>query len=126
MADRASPRPYHRRAHGLWLDFGLGAIVGHGIRLLGRPGCGRCDSLRRAGGLDAHSYKTGGLIISDTFSTSLPETRSEMRFLGTYLIVVIVFAFGFVCAAMFTVGMPTPRRAPRDAKPYPPAWRAHP
>jgi hypothetical protein len=49
-----------------------------------------------------------------------------MRFLGTYLIVVIVFAFGFVCAAMFTVGMPTPRRAPRDAKPYPPAWRAHP
>ena len=76
--------------------------------------------------LDAHSYKTGGLIISDTFSTSLPETRSEMRFLGTYLIVVIVFAFGFVCAAMFTVGMPTPRRAPRDAKPYPPAWRAHP
>jgi hypothetical protein len=27
-----------------------------------------------------------------------------MRFLLTYLLVVIVFAFGFLCAAAFTVG----------------------
>lgn len=38
-----------------------------------------------------------------------------MRFLWTYLIVVIVFAFGFVSASMFTVGMPPLRRAPPDA-----------
>ena len=40
-----------------------------------------------------------------------------MRFLWTYLIVVIVFAFGFIWASMFTVGMPPPRRAPRGAEP---------
>jgi hypothetical protein len=40
-----------------------------------------------------------------------------MRFLWTYLIVVIVFAFGFVSASMFTVGMPPLRRAPRGAEP---------
>jgi hypothetical protein len=39
-----------------------------------------------------------------------------MRFLGTYLIVVIFFAFGFVSASMFTVGMPPLRRAPRGAE----------
>lgn len=27
-----------------------------------------------------------------------------MRFLWAYLLVVVVFAFGFVCAAVFTVG----------------------
>lgn len=41
-----------------------------------------------------------------------------MRFLWTYLIVVIVFAFGFVCASTFTVGVPAPRRAARGAEPY--------
>jgi hypothetical protein len=40
-----------------------------------------------------------------------------MRFLWTYLIVVIVFAFGFVSASMFTVGMPPLRRALRGAEP---------
>jgi hypothetical protein len=40
-----------------------------------------------------------------------------MRFLWAYLIVGIVFAFGFVCASTFTVGMPPPRRAPRRAEP---------
>ena len=43
--------------------------------------------------------------------------RPEMRFLWTCLIVVIVFAFGFIWASMFTVGMPPPRRAPRRAEP---------
>jgi len=41
---------------------------------------------------------------------------SQMRLLWAYLIVVIVFAFGFVCAATFTVGMPPPRRAPHGRK----------
>jgi hypothetical protein len=27
-----------------------------------------------------------------------------MRFLWTYLVVVVVFAFGFLCASAFTVG----------------------
>lgn len=40
-----------------------------------------------------------------------------MRFLWTYVIVVIVFAFGFVSASMLTVGMPPLRRAPRGAEP---------
>jgi len=39
-----------------------------------------------------------------------------MRFLWTYLVVVIVFAFGFVCASAFTVGMTPTRRARRVAK----------
>jgi hypothetical protein len=41
-----------------------------------------------------------------------------MRFLWTYLVLVIVFVFGFVCASAFTVGMTPPRRARRRAKPY--------
>jgi hypothetical protein len=40
-----------------------------------------------------------------------------MRFLWTYLIVVIVFAFGFVCASTLLNGMPPPRRPPRGAEP---------
>jgi hypothetical protein len=40
-----------------------------------------------------------------------------MRFLWTYLILVVVFAFGFVCASTFTVGMTPPRRARRGAEP---------
>ena len=36
-----------------------------------------------------------------------------MRFLWTYLILVIVFAFGFVCASWFTVGVTPPPRARR-------------
>ncbi len=40
-----------------------------------------------------------------------------MRFLCTYLILVIVFAFGFVCASAFTVGMTPPGRARRGPKP---------
>jgi hypothetical protein len=30
--------------------------------------------------------------------------HAPMRFLWTYLLVVIVFAFGFLCAAAFSVG----------------------
>lgn len=40
-----------------------------------------------------------------------------MRFLWTYLIVVIVFAVWFVSASMFAVGMPPLRRAPRGSEP---------
>ena len=36
-----------------------------------------------------------------------------MRFLWTYLILVIVFAFGFVCASGFMVGVTPPQRARR-------------
>jgi len=42
-----------------------------------------------------------------------------MRFLWTYLIVGIIFAFGFVCASTFAVGMSPSRRAPRRAEPDP-------
>jgi hypothetical protein len=45
-----------------------------------------------------------------------------MRFLGTYLILVIVFAFGFVCASAFTVGATPPpqrpRRGPEPERPF--------
>ncbi len=40
-----------------------------------------------------------------------------MRFLWTYLLLGVVFTFGFVCAPMFTVGMTPPRRARRGAEP---------
>lgn len=40
-----------------------------------------------------------------------------MRFLWTYLIVVIVFAFGFLSASAFMVGMTPPHRARRGVKP---------
>jgi hypothetical protein len=40
-----------------------------------------------------------------------------MRFLWTYLILGVVFTFGFVCASMFTGGMTPPRRARRGAEP---------
>ena len=40
-----------------------------------------------------------------------------MRFLWTYLILVIVFAFGFVCASAFTVGLMSPPRARRGPEP---------
>ena len=59
----------------------------------------------------------GPSTFSATVSSPLPENLPEMRFLWTYLIVVIVFAFGFIWASMFTVGMPPPRRAPRGAEP---------
>lgn len=45
------------------------------------------------------------------------DNLSGMRFLWTYLIVGIVFAFGFVCASTFTVGKSPPRRAPRGVEP---------
>ena len=37
-----------------------------------------------------------------------------MRFLWTYLVLVIVFAFGFVSASAFAVGMTPARTARRD------------
>jgi hypothetical protein len=40
-----------------------------------------------------------------------------MRFLWTYLVLVIVFALGFVGASTLTVGMPPARRARRIAEP---------
>ena len=40
-----------------------------------------------------------------------------MRFLWTYLVLVIVFALGFVCASAFTLGMTPPRRPRRGEEP---------
>jgi hypothetical protein len=40
-----------------------------------------------------------------------------MRFLGTYLVLVIVFAFGFVYASAFTVGVTPNCRARRCVEP---------
>jgi hypothetical protein len=91
-------------------------------------GIARCPR-RPSGGLDAAFQQARGAgpsTFSARFLSLAPENLSEMRLLWTYLILGVIFAFGFVCAAMFTVGMPTPRRAPRGAKPSPPAWRAHP
>jgi hypothetical protein len=45
---------------------------------------------------------------------------SLMRFLWTYLILAVVFAFGFVCASAFMVGMASSRRARRGAKTHVP------
>jgi hypothetical protein len=43
-----------------------------------------------------------------------------MRFLGTYLILAIAFAFGFVYACAFTVGVTPSYRARRGAEPEEP------
>jgi len=70
--------------------------------------------------LTQHANKTAGpAIFSAPISSPLPDNRSEMRFLWTYLIVGIIFAFGFVCASTFAVGMSPSRRAPRRAEPDP-------
>jgi hypothetical protein len=95
------------------------------------PSTSRCRSGARSrillhrGGRDAPAADqavlmriptSGGPLFSATFSSPLPENRSEMRFLWTYLILAIVFAFGFVCASTLMVGMPPPCRPIRRAR----------
>jgi hypothetical protein len=53
---------------------------------------------------DHHGWWSTAGVFSAAPARSLPEDVRRMRFLWAYLLVVIVFAFGFLCASAFSAG----------------------